>query len=76
MLECIKQLKKVNYTIHYCKLRILDFNAKNSDHCVTTAHILSADYIVLSPTVKSWKKHPCHRGDRPKDKSERKGIRR
>jgi len=42
MLECIRHLKKVNYTTHYYKLRILDFNAKNSDHYVTTAHIISA----------------------------------
>jgi len=35
--ECIRHFKKVNYTTHYYKLRIIDFNSKSSDHCVTTA---------------------------------------
>lgn len=47
VLECIRHLKKVNYTTPYYKLRVLDFNAKNSDHYVTTAHIVSADCTII-----------------------------
>jgi len=43
MLEYIRHLKKVNYSKHYRKLRILNFKAKNTDSCAATTHITSAN---------------------------------